>query len=181
MAIPDEFIVDYGYTTPWFYDYSQRRYRKATIQDQVDMIKLGNALPCVKAVSSPMICSEFDPRMESIESARLLLLNTRKPGWTGTSCGKEVKYLAEMAALAVSDDPGRLRTRAAAVCGRLLHDLATQTRHALLRRARTRTPLRFPSELRPHADPGSDRADDASRGGHRGPGRDTRWSHRDAA
>ena len=48
--------------------------------------------------------------MESIESARLLLLNTRKPGWTGTSCGKEVKYLAEMAALAVGGDRERLRS-----------------------------------------------------------------------
>ena len=29
VAIPDEFIVDYGFTTPWFYDYPQRRYRQA--------------------------------------------------------------------------------------------------------------------------------------------------------
>jgi trimethylamine--corrinoid protein Co-methyltransferase len=110
VAIPDEFVVDYGYTTPWIYDYPAGRYRKPTIQDQVDMIRLGNALPYVKAVSSPLICGEFDARMESIESARLLLRNTRKPGWTGTHCGKEVKYLAEMAALAVGGDRERLRS-----------------------------------------------------------------------
>jgi trimethylamine--corrinoid protein Co-methyltransferase len=110
VAAPDEFVVDYGYATPWMYDYPRGQYRQPTVQDQVDMIRLGNALPCVKAVNAPLICSEFDPRVETIESARLLLLNTRKPGWVGTSSGREVKYLAELAALVVGDDRERLRT-----------------------------------------------------------------------
>lgn len=110
VAIPDEFVVDYGYATPWLYDYPHSRYRQPTAADQVAMIRLGNALPCVKAVNAPLICSEFDPRIETLESARLLLLNTRKPGWVGTSSGKEVKYLAELAALAVGPARERLRT-----------------------------------------------------------------------
>lgn len=109
-AVPAEFIVDYGYATPWIYDYPEGRYRSPGIQDQVDMIRLGNGLSCVKAVNSPLICSEFDPRMETIESARLLLLNTRKPGWVGTSSSREVKYLAEFARLAVNGDRARLRS-----------------------------------------------------------------------
>jgi trimethylamine---corrinoid protein Co-methyltransferase len=111
VAVPEEFVVDYGYATPWIYDYPQGRYRAPMIQDQVEMIRLGNALPCVKAVNSPLICSEFDSRIETIESSRLLLLNTRKPGWVGTSSGKEVKYLAELASLAVADDRELLRTQ----------------------------------------------------------------------
>jgi trimethylamine--corrinoid protein Co-methyltransferase len=99
-AVPERFVVDYGFTTPWAFDYPERRYRKPTVQDQVDAIRLGNALECVAAVNSPYICGDFDSRIETIESARLLLLHTRKPGWVGTSCGREVKYLAEMAALA---------------------------------------------------------------------------------
>ena len=110
VAIPDEFIVDYGYATPWIYDYPRGEFRKPTAQDQVEMIRLGNALPCVKAVNAPFICSEFDPRIETIESARLLLLNTRKPGWVGTNSGKEVKFLAELASLVVGDQRERLRT-----------------------------------------------------------------------
>ena len=110
VAAPSEFVVDYGYATPWIYDYSDARFRKPTVQNQVEMIRLGNALPCVKAVNAPLICSEFDPRMETIESSRLLLLNTRKPGWVGTSSGKEVKYLAELAALAVGADRQRLQS-----------------------------------------------------------------------
>jgi trimethylamine--corrinoid protein Co-methyltransferase len=110
VAMPEEFIVDFGYGAPWLYDYPQGRFRKPTVQDQVDMIRLGEALPSVKAVNAPLICSEFDPRMETIESSRLLLLNSRKPGWVGTSAAQEVKYLAELAALAAGGDRDILRT-----------------------------------------------------------------------
>jgi trimethylamine--corrinoid protein Co-methyltransferase len=111
VAMPEEFIVDFGYAAPWLYDYPQSRFRKPTIQDQVDMIRLGEALPSVKAVNAPLICGEFDSRIETIESARLLLLNTRKPGWVGTSAAAEVKYLAEFAALAAAGDRDALRTQ----------------------------------------------------------------------
>jgi len=111
VAMPEEFIVDFGYAAPWVYDYPQGRFRKPTIQDQVDMIQLGDALPSVKAVNAPLICSEFDSRVETIESSRLLLLNTHKPGWVGTSAAREVKYLAELASLAVGGDRDTLRTQ----------------------------------------------------------------------
>ena len=45
VAAPDEFVVDYGYATPWIYDFPQGCYRRPTSQDQVEMIRLGNALP----------------------------------------------------------------------------------------------------------------------------------------
>ncbi len=109
VAMPEEFVVDFGYAAPWLYDYPQGRFRQPTIQDQVDMIRLGDALPSVKAVNAPLICSAFDPRVETIESARLLLLNTRKPGWVGTSAAPEVKYLAELAALVAGGDRDALR------------------------------------------------------------------------
>ncbi len=99
VARPDEFSVDFGYATPWIYDLEQGANRQPAIKDQVDMIRLGNAIEQVKAVNAPFVCGEFDSRMEIIESARLLLLNTNKPGWVGTSSGKEVKFLAEFASL----------------------------------------------------------------------------------
>ena len=110
-AWPDEFTVDYGFGAPWIYDCSTGDYRKPVTEDQIDMIKLGNALDCVGAVNSPFICSDFDSRIETIESSRLLLLHTDKPGWVGTSCGKEVKYLAEFAALALDNDKAKLETQ----------------------------------------------------------------------
>jgi trimethylamine--corrinoid protein Co-methyltransferase len=110
IAAPETFTVDYGFATPWIFDYPQGRYRKPTVQDQVDMIRLGEALPGVAAVNTPLICGDFDPRVETIESARLLLLNTTRPGWAGTSSGREVKYLAELARLVVGGDEQALRT-----------------------------------------------------------------------
>lgn len=110
IAASETFTVDYGFATPWIYDYPQGRYRKPTAQDQVDMIKLGEALPSVAAVNAPLICGDFDSRIEIIESTRLLLLNTTKPGWVGTSSGREVKYLAELAALAAGGDKRLLKT-----------------------------------------------------------------------
>ncbi len=99
-AWPDEFTLDYGFGAPFIYDYPAGTYRKPTAQDQIDMIKLGHALPEVKAVNAPFICGDFDSRIESLESARLLLLHTDKPGWVATTCGQEVKYLVELAQLA---------------------------------------------------------------------------------
>jgi len=107
---PDEFFADFGHGTPTLYDYATDGYRKPTIQDQIDMIRLGNALDAVKAICAPFICSEFDPRIEAIESSRLLLMNTKKPGWVATNSGKEVKYLAEFAELATAHNRDLLRT-----------------------------------------------------------------------
>jgi trimethylamine--corrinoid protein Co-methyltransferase len=104
---PEEFTVDYGFATPSIYDYPEGRYRPPTRNDQIDMIKLGDGLEAVKAVCAPFICSDVDTHMETIQSSRLLLLHTDKPGWVGTSDCKEVPYLAEFARLALerySDD-----------------------------------------------------------------------------
>lgn len=110
VAFPDEFTIDYGHAATKIYDYQGGNYRDPSIQDQIDMIRLGNAIPSVKAVCAPFVCSEFDPRMEIIESTRILLLNTRKPGWVGTSSAREVKYLADFAALACDNNKEVLKT-----------------------------------------------------------------------
>jgi len=109
VAWPDEFAVDFGYQTPWILDVATGKYKAPTASDQVEMIKLGNALDEAKAVNAPFFCSEFDSRIETMESTRLLLLNTKKPGWVGSFAGAHVKYLAEFAALATDNDKKRLK------------------------------------------------------------------------
>jgi trimethylamine--corrinoid protein Co-methyltransferase len=110
VAWPDEWCADFGFGATAIYDYPSGAYGTPTAQDQVEMIRLGNALPEVKAICAPFVCGDFDPRIETIESSRLLLRHTRKPGWVGTSSGREVKYLAELAALAADHNPDALRT-----------------------------------------------------------------------
>ncbi len=111
ISIPDEFSCDYGHGAPSIYDYLTKAVRKPTLQDQVDMIKLGNALDCVKAVCAPFILDEFDPRVEPLESARILLENTGKPGWVGTYSAKQLVYLGKLAQIAVDGDVQKLRTQ----------------------------------------------------------------------
>lgn len=111
VAVPNAFTCDFGFATPWLYDLPSGEYRRPTAQDQIDMIRLGNALDCVRAVCAPLICADVDPRLEIIESAGLLLRYTAKPGWVGTSCAAEVPYLAELAQLVTRNDAERLRTQ----------------------------------------------------------------------
>ncbi|MBT3320637.1 MAG: hypothetical protein HN389_12830 [Clostridia bacterium] len=110
ISVPDEFSCDYGHGAPSIYDYTAKAVRKPGLQDQVDMIKLGNALDCVKAICAPFILDEFDPRVEPLESAKILLENTGKPGWVGTYSAKQLVYLGELARIAVDGDEERLRT-----------------------------------------------------------------------
>ena len=100
-SMSEEFTVDYGFTTPSVYDYPAGVYRSPTVRDQREMILLGNAIEPVKAVCAPFICGDFDSRIESMETSRLLLLNTDKPGWVSTADAREVPFLAEFASLAV--------------------------------------------------------------------------------
>jgi trimethylamine--corrinoid protein Co-methyltransferase len=102
-AWPDRFTVDYGFATPCIYDYPEGRFRTPTVEDQALMIRLGDSLEPVRAVCAPLICGDVDTRVEIIESSRLLLLNTNKPGWVGTSDSREVKYLADLAHLATEN------------------------------------------------------------------------------
>jgi len=107
VSWPDSFTVDFGFATPTLYDLPTNTFRAATAADQREMIKLGNALDEVRAVCAPVIAGDVDPRIEIIESCRTLLLNTKKPGWVGTSSAREVKYLAEFSALAAPDEAAR--------------------------------------------------------------------------
>ena len=110
VAWPQDFRIDYGFNVVWMYDYPEGRYRLPTKKDQVDMIRLGDALQEVKAVNIPFVCSDFHENTETIESAGLLLLNTRKPGVVEVNDGRQVEYLAELAYIAAQYDDDIIRT-----------------------------------------------------------------------
>jgi trimethylamine--corrinoid protein Co-methyltransferase len=110
VAWPEGFRVDYGFNVVWMYDYPGGTYRVPTVKDQIDMIHLGDALEEVKVVNIPFVCGDFDERTETIESAGLLLLNTKKPGVVEVNDGKQVKYLAELAYIAAENNEDIIRT-----------------------------------------------------------------------
>jgi len=111
VSWPDTFGCDYGYATPSIYDYEADLTREPTAKDQVDMIRLGDALEGVGAVNAPFILKEFDSRIEVLESARMLMNHTSKPGWVGTYSAKQLEYLGQIAEIAVDGDEQALKTK----------------------------------------------------------------------
>jgi len=111
VSLPDTFGCDYGYATPSIYDYDADRTREPVVADQIDMIRLGDALEGVGAVNAPFILKEFDSRIEVLESARLLMQHTSKPGWVGTYSKKHLEYLGRIAEIAVDGDEEILKTK----------------------------------------------------------------------
>ncbi|HRU05634.1 MAG TPA: trimethylamine methyltransferase family protein [Candidatus Brocadiia bacterium] len=111
VAFAPQLTCDYGFTTPSVYDLDTGLSRPATSKDQLNFIRLGNAIPEVRAICAPVICSDCDPRIEATEAARTLLLNTPKPGWVSANRAAEIKHLAAFSALAAGHDPRRLRAQ----------------------------------------------------------------------
>ena len=108
VAVPDEFIVDYGFTTPWIFDLPEGAIasRRCGIRSR----RSGWATPWIvwrRSIRPDL--RRFRPAHGDYRVGAALLLHTKKPGWVGTSSGREVKYLAEMAALATGGDAERLR------------------------------------------------------------------------
>ena len=60
------------------------------------MIRLGEAIPEVHSIATPVVNSEIDPRLEAIEAVDLLLANTTKGGGTGIRCPEQVPYMVEI-------------------------------------------------------------------------------------
>ena len=110
VSFPDEFICDFGHAAISIYDYPAGAVRKPGVPDQVEMIKLGNALDAVRGVCAPFTLSEFDGRIETLESARILMNHTPKPGWVGTYSAKQLRYLKQLAEIAVDGNTDILTT-----------------------------------------------------------------------
>jgi len=110
VSWPDEFICDYGHAARLIYDYSEKTFRTPVVKDQVEMTRLGNAIESVRGVCAPFLLVEFDGRVEALESARILMNNTPKPGWVGTYSGKQLRYLKQLAEIAVDGNKEILRT-----------------------------------------------------------------------
>lgn len=110
VSLPDEFICDYGHAAISIYDYSIKTNRKPGVEDQVEIIRLGNAIGAVRGICAPFTLSEFDSRIETLESARILMNNTPKPGWVGTYSAKQLRHLKKLAEVAVDGNTEVLKT-----------------------------------------------------------------------
>ncbi len=94
---------------PRTYDFPARRRRPATRADLLEAIRLGDALEEVVTVSTPVVMSDVDPRIEAIEGLAMVVCNTNKPPSARSILPQHNPYFAEIEEIALgpSDDASR--------------------------------------------------------------------------
>ncbi len=92
----EEFTQDFGYECFFLYDWDRKERRRATRQDVIEMIHLGDALEEVSSVGMAVLDSEADQRIEAIEACELLYLHTKKHRGSGIRTPEQVKYFIEI-------------------------------------------------------------------------------------
>ncbi len=100
--------VGLGYDiAPRIYDFRERRPRRATRQDLLDLVDLGDALPQVVSVGCPVIMGDVSPRTEAIEAFAELVCRTNKPPSVISIEAAHNPYFAEIGEIVLgpSDQP----------------------------------------------------------------------------
>jgi len=99
VRVPDSFRAGFGEVCFFLFDWEAGERRRATRQETVDMIRLGDAMPEVSHISTPVVNSQIDQRIEALEAIELLLTNSNKPGGVGIRCPEQTKYTVEITRL----------------------------------------------------------------------------------
>lgn len=91
----------------FYYDWKEKKRRRATKEDLINMIRLGDAMEEITSVSPPLINSQADPKIEPIESCILCIQNTHPEKLGGRVEVVEpahIKYLAEIGGVVSEKD-----------------------------------------------------------------------------
>ncbi|MBM4079405.1 MAG: hypothetical protein FJ278_06870 [Planctomycetes bacterium] len=99
ISAPKQFQMGFGEVCFFLYDWEKGERRRATRREAVDMIRLGDAIPEVTSIGTPVVNSEIDQRIEVLEAAELLLANTNKSVGTGIRCPEQTRYVHEISLL----------------------------------------------------------------------------------
>jgi len=91
----------------FYYDWKTKQRRRATKEDLVNMIRLGDCLDEILSVSPPLTNSQAHPKIEPIESCVICIQNTRPERLGGRVEVVEpahIKYLAEIGGVMTGKD-----------------------------------------------------------------------------
>lgn len=99
IAVPKTYQVGFGEVCFFLYDWEKCERRAATRQETIDFIRLGDAIPEVSSVATPVVNSQIDQRIEALEAAELLIAHTNKSAGTGIRCPEQTKYFHEISRL----------------------------------------------------------------------------------
>jgi len=99
VRVPADCRAGFGEVCFFLYDWETGERRHGTRQDTINMIRLGDAIPEVNRISTPVVNSEIDQRVEVLEAIELLIANSNKNGSTGIRCPEQTKYVVEITRL----------------------------------------------------------------------------------
>ena len=96
ILVSKGFQLGFGEVCFFLLDWKSGERRPATREESVQMIRLGDAMPEVASIATPVVNSQVDQRVEALEAAELLLSNTNKSAGTGIRCPEQVNYFEEI-------------------------------------------------------------------------------------
>lgn len=97
VAVGDELRCSYGEVCFFLHDHSTGRRREVTSDECAELVRLGDAIPEVVSISTPVCPTDIPPVLEALHSAVLMLRNTAKPCGGGIRLPEQVPYFLEFA------------------------------------------------------------------------------------
>ena len=133
-------IASMGNVVNFYHDWDANEIRPATKKEFIEMVKLGEALEDVQGVTSPLIMSEVDPKIEPLESIATLIRYTSNPGGVDEISPKQVDYLAEMGTI-FDGNPARFVSPCIYFTAPLI--LGDRSAESMLRKLKFKSPIRI--------------------------------------
>jgi trimethylamine--corrinoid protein Co-methyltransferase len=85
-----------GQVGQFYYDFAKKERRPGNRADFLEMIHFGDALDQGMSVSTPLVMTEMDPRIEAIEALALTIEHARKPGSAYAMFAEQIDYIASI-------------------------------------------------------------------------------------
>ena len=92
----EEFLVGYGEVCFFLHDHELGRRREVDSAECARLVQLGDAIPEVRRIATPVCPTDVPPVIEALHSTALMLANTDKPCGAGIRVPEQVPYFLEM-------------------------------------------------------------------------------------
>ncbi len=91
-----KFTVGYGEVCFFLHDHDTGRRREVNSEECAQLVQLGDAIPEVRRIATPVCPTDVPPVIEALHSTALMLANTAKPCGAGIRLPEQAPYFLEM-------------------------------------------------------------------------------------
>ncbi len=92
----EEFGVGYGEVCFFLHDHDTGRRREVDSEECAELVRLGDAIPEVRRIATPVCPTDVPPVIEALHSVPLMLRNTSKPCGGGIRLPEQTPYFLEI-------------------------------------------------------------------------------------